>query len=302
MNSNILVLSIPRSGSTWVSEIISQAGGLRLIHEPDNEKIRLIARAAKNKTHRFYSEEEFKSSKINDLWSTILLENYDRSYITEYLDNFLNKKKSNVIKENRLYTKNKIPFGKYLMKKSTSRLVVKSVHGVFALKSILSIGDFKVIIPIRHPANVFASYKRLNLNDAGRIFEKENYLNSYIPKKEFSKISESSDLSRIISQIAYQYKYIFDVKELFKDRVLIVEHEKICEDPNFWFEKIFDFCDIQFSEKVKIAIDQRNQSGSGFATNRLMSELKNKYKQDLCESEIDEIRNLYQKIEKNYKW
>jgi hypothetical protein len=36
-NNPILIAGLPRSGTTWVGEVISQAKDVRYVFEPDNE-------------------------------------------------------------------------------------------------------------------------------------------------------------------------------------------------------------------------------------------------------------------------
>jgi hypothetical protein len=49
----ILIASLPRSGSSWVGEILARAPGVRYSREPDNEKTRAAAYVLKQGMHRF---------------------------------------------------------------------------------------------------------------------------------------------------------------------------------------------------------------------------------------------------------
>ena len=49
----ILVIGPPRSGTTWVEQVLGRAAGARVVHEPDNETSNPFALRAKTSLGRF---------------------------------------------------------------------------------------------------------------------------------------------------------------------------------------------------------------------------------------------------------
>jgi hypothetical protein len=65
----ILLAGIPRSGSSWVGGVLSQAPGLAYCFEPDNEKTSVLAYALKQGLHRFpYFSDNTHHSRYLELW------------------------------------------------------------------------------------------------------------------------------------------------------------------------------------------------------------------------------------------
>lgn len=53
MTGRVLILGVPRSGSTWVAEVLGALPRVQYIHEPDNEKVSQMAWRAKRAVGRF---------------------------------------------------------------------------------------------------------------------------------------------------------------------------------------------------------------------------------------------------------
>ena len=51
-NKPIFITGVPRSGTTWIANILGSAKGVRLLSEPDNEKYSFIGRIWKKSLHR----------------------------------------------------------------------------------------------------------------------------------------------------------------------------------------------------------------------------------------------------------
>jgi hypothetical protein len=71
-NKPILLAGLPRSGTTWVGEIMSQADDVKYVFEPDNEKINAYAWLCKSGHHRFphieQSMSQDKFAELKRLW------------------------------------------------------------------------------------------------------------------------------------------------------------------------------------------------------------------------------------------
>ncbi|HEV7865351.1 MAG TPA: hypothetical protein VGR20_21825, partial [Acidimicrobiia bacterium] len=67
----ILVIGPPRSGTTWIEQVLSRASGARVVHEPDNETCNPFALRAKTSLGRFpvLAPDATVPSAYFDLWS-----------------------------------------------------------------------------------------------------------------------------------------------------------------------------------------------------------------------------------------
>jgi len=65
----ILVCGIPRSGTTWLGQILSQSSKVNYVHEPDDEKKYFSAFKLKENMHRFpYLTRKDKNIYYKNLW------------------------------------------------------------------------------------------------------------------------------------------------------------------------------------------------------------------------------------------
>lgn len=307
MNKNVLILGIPRCGSTWVSEVIAIPNNFDLLHEPDNEKNRIVARLYKKSIHRFYTDEDFEKKEIYTFWDNFLIYNKKfRSYINLYdiIYKRLVKNKERAISGKKYNKKeSKFLFQPFLFSNNNNTTIVKSVHGLFALEKFINRYNNKIIVVIRHPANVYQSYLRLNMNDANRLFGDENFFIKYCTNEEFDSIKKMNYKEKVISQIAIQYRHLFKIKDKYQGKVYVVSHEELCID-NLLFKEIYDFLDIKWSSNAEKYINGKNQVGTRFTTNRLSSELPDLYKRNITVNDIELIKERYKCIESSnfFKW
>src|SRR5262245_13023972 len=69
----ILIVGLPRSGTTWVGEVFSSAHNTRYIFEPDNEGLSPLAWLYKKDIHRFpYLTSKDRSVGYHQLWRTVV--------------------------------------------------------------------------------------------------------------------------------------------------------------------------------------------------------------------------------------
>ena len=68
----ILLVGIPRSGSTWAGKVLASADGGRYCHEPDNEKLYPLAYVLKRDLHRFpYLPASCEHKGYQNLWKLV---------------------------------------------------------------------------------------------------------------------------------------------------------------------------------------------------------------------------------------
>ena len=65
----ILIVGLPRSGTTWVGEVLSSARNTYYVFEPDNEGLSPLAWLCKKDIHRFpYLVAKDESADYHLLW------------------------------------------------------------------------------------------------------------------------------------------------------------------------------------------------------------------------------------------
>ena len=69
----ILIVGLPRSGTTWIGQVLSSADRVEYVYEPDNERRSVLAWICKSEMHRFpYFTAGDVTMPYDVLWRAIL--------------------------------------------------------------------------------------------------------------------------------------------------------------------------------------------------------------------------------------
>jgi len=240
---HILVTGIPRCGSTFTGKIMSLSPRLSYIQEPFNPNYGLVG-----------ADIHFpfiKSPKPDNIYANLLSE----------LFSFKAKYKKNYSQDNSVRKFAKSIFGpraqinyriaKFLHGENV-RLLIKDPDAALLSEQMYLEHDCNVLILVRHPGAVYASFSRLGVGfDVSDIIP-ENFFNTL-------NMSDNADLLKKVEkspaeQIGLLWVYIYEnLNAYFKkyDDWLMLLHEDISIDPIRSFKKIFNWAEIEFTERIK---------------------------------------------------
>ena len=201
----ILILGVPRSGTTWTSRVLALSPNMCLIHEPDNEKNNIVAAFAKRNRHRMpYLNENTDDKRIYKFWHYVMNKSYlpasstiNHTYLKiielshhVFGKDFIFKSfSSNYLKTHADEPISEKPSPLSATSKNMRRRIIKSVHAGLSMAFLTEHFDPQIILVFRHPANIITSYLRLRLPDADRKVFKQtelqhDYLQPYMSKIE----------------------------------------------------------------------------------------------------------------------
>lgn len=316
--SSILITGLPRSGTTWVGEVLSAAPNTRYLFEPDNEKISPVAWLCKNSFHRFpYLVPGEDGGSYERLWRAILSDGMDRFHVNRLLKLFLNRKISSVerhIGEKCAHVQTDMrlndvvpiapafgPDGNLLFSLAAragmgkgsiipgSRLIVKSVHTPLCLEWLTRKFNLKVLIVLRNPYSLYASYLRMNMPDGFRNpLSQERLLNDFkdsLPERAF-KLNGPADA--VAFQIAFMYRVI-DEQISRNGNWVLTSHDRICSDPVSWFMEIYKQLGIDWPKNALAKLTKLNGEGNGYTPTRIASQQPTKWKKELDKADIEAI-------------
>lgn len=318
----IFICGLPRSGTTWIGKVLSQAEGTHYIFEPDNEKFSPVGWLMKENMHRFpYIRADGLAEEYEYAWRKILWGECDRFYInsitkhcfrklTGKLEAAIGEKTGLVYFDTNLYGVSRCPkltkpyFGsshkimKFFVKMSLgkratirrhTRIIVKSVHAPLCLEWLYRRIPIKLVVVLRNPFSIFASYKRMKMPDKIRnILYQENLrqdLGGYLP----SNIRPISGSEEIAFQICLMYKVIEKQIERNKDW-LIVSHDKLCMGPLEGFRSIYDLLGLSWDPKVENMLTALNQEGKGYVPSRITKSQPFKWHTELTVNEEKSVK------------
>ncbi len=312
--NNIILIGPPRSGSSWISNVLGQSPNLKLIHEPDNERHNILAWLLKKNNPRFPSSACINSSvqlkKLYDLnytgyplnqknllnrifkqaigFSESIVENTLNKYqLTDSKNNYsLSQKERNILKLSLAIQK------LHAFTLRDKRLLIKSVHAIHGFDYFVERNDLQPLILLRHPAALINSYLRMNLCDANRVLFSISDMRNQESQKVKKKLDEINDpIVRASAQVSYFYYKISSYKNSKINRILFFED--FSRNPIVEFENLYKKLKLHWSDNIEKFIKKSNTEGFGFSINRKTEYQANKWKNELSKEKIDKIRRGY---------
>lgn len=318
----ILVCGIPRSGTTWIAKILSHPSGIHYFHEPDNEHNNLLGYIYKQKIPRFpYLTADDPPNGIHKIYEHVKQGNYlfgfdKKSLLIKKLLNIRYssvekaiKRKNQSISSLRNSSFDICPSRKIKkfvakqlyqlalpLKKEIPRddkILVKSVHSVLALSYINHHFNPKIVVVLRHPANIVSSHLKLSNPDIWRnIFRQRSLTEEYFPRFERKVKNLEHPLEKAGAQISAFYFVLADQLKSNAD-LITLKHENFCRFPFKKFKSLFAKLGIQWTDGVRNKISELNKSGKKYSYKRIAAKQIGKWKRRLNKSQIEYIKRGY---------
>lgn len=306
-NKNIILFGVPRSGTTWISEILTYKNDIELIHEPDNELNSFLGLYYKQGLNRFpYIWNDITTSQIDTLFNlsfnkkirlsdnfinTALYRLYKQS--RDGLNKNLKKSKTALIK--------KLPFSKLLKNllirgTQNNRVLVKTVHSLLLLPYLKKKLTFTPVIIRRNPLNIFSSYMKMNMPDKDReLYFNYKLLKDYRIAKP-DKIVEKNISYRSGFQLGVFSKVInkYENDKNYSD-TLFLDYENIIGAPFTEIESLCKKLSINYTNDMEEFMKSKFKEGSGYQTNRVLTDHDRIWKKRLTPEQINDFISGYVK-------
>ncbi len=265
----VLVISLPRSGSSWVGDILGSSCSSLYLREPITQSYL----ATGKDISVFYVEPDSPP----DEYSTF----------AEQAFNALPVFKSGIVKQPEKWT---------LSKRRSSRLVIKEVNPM-ALPWITQHFEPKIIFLVRHPAAVASSYYKLGWHDVSL----EQRLPPELLPPEYAKLKSNKDFWA--QHACFQAKALqiaLDALANYPDKRLVA-YERLCLNPIDSFRDLYAWAELPWSESVERKIIDKSGLGANqtantdkqYDTSRKSSEMIKSWRNDLNKQQINRLRDNY---------
>lgn len=273
-----LVFGVGRSGTTWISTVLSQTTTpIRFLREP------------------------LHTRRLHDIFRTsITYEDNINEYMEKY-KTYLSKKAQDISCKNKRIIRNDENF---------EYCLIKEVHGLLAVEHIIKKFDCKVILIVRNVLRILDSLLCLpELNNTYLKAESKHMSNNFL--KKFSYLNEMPSIigqdffdkrKRLIVEklltIAILNKMFYSLSKTYNN-VYLVSYEEFCKDPINNFKKVFDFFDFEYNDIVEDFIYEINSktNNKDRSFRRVTSKQLEKEFKYLSLNEIDMCNNI---LDKNY--
>lgn len=251
----IAIHSVPRSGSTWLGELINSSKLIDYNHQP------LFSYKFKSFLNQNSSKDEIENFFTQ-------LHHHNDDYISQ--------------KDERL--KGNLP--SFVKSHDIQTIAYKEVRYHYLLENMLKKDEeVKLIGLVRNPLEVINSFylaPREFRKDLGWEIEEE-WLNA--SKKNDNKQEEYFGYAKW-KEVTLMFE---NLKELFPERVKIVKYKDLLNDTTSVVKSIFDFCNVPFEEQTIEFINKSNthQNNDTYAVYKNKKNFPTRFK--LPESVLNDI-------------
>jgi hypothetical protein len=260
--ARVLVAGLPRSGTTWVGEVLGRTAGARYLHEPDNHLVRPEAWWAKR--HLGGYPELSPGADAGD---------YERLWAQAFAGG---PRPSPVYAGARLLQRAGAPrvSGRLASRQhprpAPGPLVVKSVHCARSLEWAVDRFRPAVVLVERHPFGVIASWRKLGWDD---------FLDTDRAALRHAAAVLGVDPpppgAPWLERAAWHYGLLSSYLQRARRRHpewLVVRHEVLCAGPEPAFRRLADRLGLRFGDEAAHYLAASNRPGDGYSTNRLWHE------------------------------
>jgi hypothetical protein len=168
-----------------------------------------------------------------------------------------------------------------------SQVVVKSAHATFAAEWIAARFRPRVVVVLRHPYNLVASWTELGWGGC-RLDTNLKIVERYLQAWDLPALSPScSRLTRVAWEIGLHLAVLRAAAAQHPDWVL-VRHEDLCRDPIERFRKLYAALGLAWTDEAQSYLKRSNHAGSGLETMRVAKEQPQRWRKRMSTDQVAE--------------
>ncbi len=304
MTHRVLVAGAPRSGTTWVAEMLATAAETAFVHEPDNHRLWPAAALAKAGLGRQPALDTVPPKPAyDDLWldAFAAIDNQERpgwvarkaaikAVPDTVLDDLVRGRTSNRTRTARLALR-RAPLAP--RRPDAGTVVVKSVHSSFCLPRVAAGAD-AVVVVLRDPRNAVASWIEMGwqvprYEDDPGVTERVIEPAALIPPP---RNNPTTDTAWAYGLLDHSLRRAAAAHPTW----VTVEHEDLCDDPSAMFEDVFERAGLAWSPASDEALRASDQAGTGYRTTRVAAEQRDRWKKRLTAEQIAAIEAVLERF------
>jgi hypothetical protein len=258
----VFVCGLPRSGTTWVGEVLGRTAGARYLHEPDNHLVRPDAWWAKRGLGPYPEVNPGRDGgDYEQLWARAFAGGPRPSLL--YAGARILQRAGAPHLSGRLASRQRGGA-------ASGPLVVKSVHCARSLEWVADRFRPAVVVVERHPFGVISSWRKLGWDD---------FLDTDDDALRYSAAVLGVDppprTGPWLERAAWHYGVLSSYLERALRRHpewLVVRHEVLCADPEPAFRRLSGRLGLRFTDETVRFLAASNRPGDGYSTHRLWHE------------------------------
>lgn len=300
----ILVVGVPRSGTTWVSRVLTVGYNAQFINEPDSEHQDPFALKAKLDLGRFpvLARNEQAPFAYAELWdrafggfrpcknlrTTIARRMVERGRKSGELARLQCWREPPSLRLRIAATLARAPSER----RSNERLVIKTVHAPLAVEWVEARRSTRIVVVTRRPLNVIASwldlgYRNCRLDRNAAVLERFGSLWNLRPPEE-----AASELTRVTWEIGLLMSAI-QVGVTRHPEWIETTHEELCLDLSGGFRRLFRMLGLRWSSRVDDYLRLSDRPGDDpSSTYRVARDQPQRWRRTFGEQQVDEVTRV----------
>jgi hypothetical protein len=294
----LLIAGIPRSGSTWTQLILSSDPSTLLVMEPDSETKSAPAIWAKRRLGRYpVLTPGERDADYEKLWRWVLA-GAPRGRRLETAE----RVRKIALKEWRWYVQGRWtptmrlagqlgrkPRDQPVPAMRDHRLLVKSVHAAMSVEWLATTFDLEVLVLLRHPAAVLASWQSLGLPEhfarLERVPEVRQRCEEWgVPLPGPDELEHTVWLLGVLLTSLEQAAR--------HSGFLLRTHEQMCLSPAAEFRSLYGELGLEWTDRTDAALEGSNRPGQGWSVERVAKDQPDLWKTRLSPATVDVMQRV----------
>ncbi len=297
----IVIAGLPRSGTTWTTRAIGSSPGLRNIVECDNEDKHPEAIHAKRRLGRYpVLGPGDQDHSYHRLWEWILHGAYESPRSIRARRILPHGSRGRLFDGSLdvgswlagMIARNPRPDARPPGVVEPQRVVAKSIHLELALEWIATEFDVDVLVLLRHPANVLASWMEVNLKDSrnATLDTRSDVRSRYIDPWGAGPPGPEP-LEQMCWRIGLLTAALEDALSRHPNWHFRT-HERLCVDSVGEFRRLYSELDLEWSDDVEDFLREHDRPGEGFTVKRVTAEMPDSWQKRLDDHELSTLRRV----------
>jgi len=296
-------------GTTWVAKILSFAPGVAWISEPDNDWPDPFGLKAKLSLGRFpiLAAGESAPQEYEVLWERAFAgfrQNGPLLAVAKRLETWEKTKQdlwramcdhanTRVAPWLRVFASLATPPSK---REGGYPVMVKTVHAPLALEWLASRFEPRVLVVLRHPLNVIASW--LDFGWGGHYLDTHPKIQErFAAQWALPRLpADRSPLAAVTWEVALFTSVLHAAVENHKDW-WVVSHESLCTEPVSGFRSLFARLDLTWGGEAERVLMESDRPGTGYVVTRVAAEQPESWKRRLTREQLNEIWSILSQIQ-----
>ena len=291
----LVIAGTPRSGTTWTMRALEADASLVPVMEPDNESRSAPAVWAKRGTGRFpVLAPGERADDYRRLWAWILDGAVEgpRLQAAAALLRAVRPRGRRRYYQGRSSSPMRLagavgahPAVRPGPTPAGGRLLVKTVHAPLAVDWLAGEFDIDVLVVLRHPGNVLASWLSLDLNDQFARLDERPAIRRRVEDRTIPPAG-TEPLERLVWQLGVLSLALEEAAARHRDWV-VRTHDDLCIDPIAKFRHLYADLGLDWSDRASGYLTANDRPGQGFPTQRVASDQPDAWKTRLTPAQIE---------------